>query len=150
MGCRSTAWAALAALACFLGSLDGDFVHDDVPAVRDNPDVQGTSPLTQLWLDDFWGRPMAHPASHKSYRPITVLSFREVVISLVFLLGIWPLMIALLLLLLSCPKKSLRCLHASPSQQQQYPLSWVCKAAALGLSQFSARLRPLLGKRICE
>ncbi|UYV84392.1 hypothetical protein LAZ67_X002000 [Cordylochernes scorpioides] len=40
------------------------------------------------------------------------------------------------------------CLHASPSQQQQYPLSWVCKAAALGLSQFSARLRPLLGMRI--
>ncbi|UYV71453.1 hypothetical protein LAZ67_8003298 [Cordylochernes scorpioides] len=81
--------------------------------------------------------------------------------------------------------KSLRCLHASPSQQQQYLLSWVCKAAALGLCQFSvvvvsneepqmspcisitavamstilaaaldlchffARLRPLLGMRIC-
>ncbi|UYV61991.1 hypothetical protein LAZ67_1007350 [Cordylochernes scorpioides] len=53
-----------------------------------------------------------------------------------------------MLLLLSCSKKSLRCLHASPSQQQQYPLSWVCKAAALGLSQFPARLRPLLGMRI--
>ncbi|UYV80650.1 hypothetical protein LAZ67_19001235 [Cordylochernes scorpioides] len=55
----------------------------------------------------------------------------------------------MLLLLLSGPKKSLRCLHASPSQQQQYPLSWVCKAAALGLSQCSARLWPLLGMRIC-
>ncbi|UYV74787.1 hypothetical protein LAZ67_12000976 [Cordylochernes scorpioides] len=33
-------------------------------------------------------------------------------------------------------------------QQQQCPLSWVCKAAALGLCQFSARLRSLLGMRI--
>ncbi|UYV73633.1 hypothetical protein LAZ67_11000093 [Cordylochernes scorpioides] len=54
-----------------------------------------------------------------------------------------------MLLLLSCPIKSLRCIHASPSQQQQCPLSWVCKAAALGLCQISARLRPLLAMRIC-
>ncbi|UYV61990.1 hypothetical protein LAZ67_1007348 [Cordylochernes scorpioides] len=44
--------------------------------------------------------------------------------------------------------KSLRCLHASLSQQSPCPLSWVCKAAALGPCQFSARLRPLLGMRI--
>ncbi|UYV66939.1 hypothetical protein LAZ67_4003389 [Cordylochernes scorpioides] len=31
---------------------------------------------------------------------------------------------------------SLRCIHESLSQQQQCPLSWVCKAAALGLSIF--------------
>ncbi|UYV77786.1 MAP4K1 [Cordylochernes scorpioides] len=43
----------------------------------------------------------------------------------------------LLLLLLSCPMKSFRCLHASLSQQQQCPLSWVCKAAVLGLCLFS-------------
>ncbi|UYV83042.1 K02A2.6-like [Cordylochernes scorpioides] len=47
------------------------------------------------------------------------------------------------------PGKVSRCLHTSPTQQQQYPLSWVCKAAALGLSKFSERLRPLLGMRIC-
>ncbi|UYV60976.1 hypothetical protein LAZ67_1002973 [Cordylochernes scorpioides] len=41
----------------------------------------------------------------------------------------------LLLLLLSCPMKSLRCLHTSLSQQCS--LSWMCKAAALGLCQFS-------------
>ncbi|UYV82464.1 K02A2.6-like [Cordylochernes scorpioides] len=33
--------------------------------------------------------------------------------------------------------KSLRYLHTSLSQQSQYPLSWVCKAAALGPCQFS-------------
>ncbi|UYV66276.1 hypothetical protein LAZ67_4001182 [Cordylochernes scorpioides] len=40
-------------------------------------------------------------------------------------------------LLLSCPIKSLRCLHASLSQQQQCPLSLVCNAASLGPCQFS-------------
>ncbi|UYV76106.1 hypothetical protein LAZ67_13002538 [Cordylochernes scorpioides] len=44
----------------------------------------------------------------------------------------------------------LLCFHTSLSEQQQCPLSWVCKAAALGLCQFSARLRTLLGMRICE
>ncbi|UYV84216.1 hypothetical protein LAZ67_X001549 [Cordylochernes scorpioides] len=44
--------------------------------------------------------------------------------------------------------KSLRCPRASLSQQSQCPLSWVCKAAALGPCQFSIRLRPLLGMRI--
>ncbi|UYV80393.1 PLGRKT [Cordylochernes scorpioides] len=39
------------------------------------------------------------------------------------------------LLLLSYPMKSLRCLHASLSQQ--CPLSWVCKVAVLGPFQFS-------------
>ncbi len=33
-------------------------------------------PLAQIWIDDFWGEPMASANSHKSYRPLTVLSFR--------------------------------------------------------------------------
>ena len=33
-------------------------------------------PLAQLWRDDFWGEPMASANSHKSYRPLAVLSFR--------------------------------------------------------------------------
>ncbi|UYV60715.1 hypothetical protein LAZ67_1002008 [Cordylochernes scorpioides] len=53
-----------------------------------------------------------------------------------------------LLLLLLCPMKSLRYLHTSLSQHSQCSLSWVCKAAALGLCQISARLRPLLGMSI--
>ncbi|UYV77759.1 hypothetical protein LAZ67_15002178 [Cordylochernes scorpioides] len=47
--------------------------------------------------------------------------------------------------LLSCPMKSLRCLYAFLSQQQQLPLSWVCKAAVLGPCLFSAKLWPMLG-----
>ncbi|UYV64958.1 hypothetical protein LAZ67_3002563 [Cordylochernes scorpioides] len=46
-------------------------------------------------------------------------------------------------------EKKVEMYHASPSHQQQCPLSWVCKAAALGLCQISARLRPLLDMRIC-
>lgn len=33
-------------------------------------------PLAQILTDDFWGEPMASANSHKSYRPLTVLSFR--------------------------------------------------------------------------
>jgi hypothetical protein len=33
-------------------------------------------PLSRLFSDDFWGEPMSSANSHKSYRPLTVLSFR--------------------------------------------------------------------------
>lgn len=52
-----------------------EFVHDDIVAVVRNPDVFN-SPLSDLFSNDFWGAPMSSPASHKSYRPITVLTFR--------------------------------------------------------------------------
>lgn len=32
--------------------------------------------LTQLLTNDFWGTPIRHSGSHKSYRPLCVLSFR--------------------------------------------------------------------------
>lgn len=64
------------ALGVYFNSLGGDFVHDDIPAIVRNQDVLGTTGLGQLLLNDFWGTPMSHPASHKSYRPLTVLTFR--------------------------------------------------------------------------
>ncbi len=60
----------------FLNSLGGDFVHDDLPAVLQNADVLGTTSLADLLTHDFWGRPMADTESHKSYRPLTTLTFR--------------------------------------------------------------------------
>ena len=66
----------LAAILCYLNGLDGDFVHDDVYAIRDNPDANGKAPIGNLFWNDFWGKPMCDDTSHKSYRPITVLSFR--------------------------------------------------------------------------
>ncbi|KAL1480463.1 hypothetical protein MTO96_051007 [Rhipicephalus appendiculatus] len=83
---RWTTWmpalcAGVVAVLCYVNSLDGDFVHDDLEAVVGNPDVTGesgrhASSSSSLWINDFWGRPMADPRSHKSYRPLTVLSFR--------------------------------------------------------------------------
>ncbi|KAK7604608.1 hypothetical protein V9T40_005794 [Parthenolecanium corni] len=63
-------------VVCYLNSLDGDFVHDDIPAISRNPDVLGTSSIAQLFRNDFWGTPMSDVNSHKSYRPLTVLTFR--------------------------------------------------------------------------
>ncbi|XP_060800858.1 protein O-mannosyl-transferase TMTC1 [Amyelois transitella] len=64
------------AVLSYVNSLNGDFVHDDIPAIVTNGDVTGTNSLKQLFLDDFWGTPMADVNSHKSYRPLTTLSFR--------------------------------------------------------------------------
>ena len=40
-----------------------------------NPGVVGRSPAAIL-SSDFWGVPLAHQGSHKSYRPLTTLTFR--------------------------------------------------------------------------
>lgn len=67
---------AAIAVSCYLNSLHGEFVHDDVPAVHQNQDVLALTSFGQLFANDFWGVSMADPNSHKSYRPLTVLSFR--------------------------------------------------------------------------
>lgn len=68
----------LVAVGAYLNALPADFVHDDIPAIVRNKDVLGQNPLLGLLKDDFWGVPMHDPASHKSYRPLTTLSFRFV------------------------------------------------------------------------
>lgn len=67
---------AAAVTVCYWNGLRGDFVHDDIPAVAMNADVLGTGPLARVATNDFWGTPMSDPNSHKSYRPLTTLTFR--------------------------------------------------------------------------
>ncbi|XP_029040158.2 protein O-mannosyl-transferase TMTC1-like isoform X2 [Osmia bicornis bicornis] len=67
---------ALVAVACYLNALNGDFVHDDIPAVVRNKDVLAQTPWASVLKDDFWGTPMHDINSHKSYRPLTTLTFR--------------------------------------------------------------------------
>ncbi|XP_065896491.1 protein O-mannosyl-transferase TMTC1-like isoform X2 [Dysidea avara] len=67
---------ALTAIGCYLNSLQAGLVHDDVFAIKDNGDVTTGTPLRQLFLNDFWGKSMGDPTSHKSYRPLTVMTFR--------------------------------------------------------------------------
>lgn len=73
---RASALAAAAGVCVFLNSLHGDLIFDDVHAVQRNQDVLGVTGLSELFFNDFWGEPIASNNSHKSYRPLTVLTFR--------------------------------------------------------------------------
>ena len=56
--------------------LGGPLLYDDKAAVLRNPVVIGTTPLSQVWVLDFWGEhTMEDMASHKSYRPLVTLSY---------------------------------------------------------------------------
>ena len=66
----------IVAILCYLNSLNGEFVHDDIYAIKRNQDVTGRKPLLELFYNDFWGTSMISYKSHKSYRPLTVLTFR--------------------------------------------------------------------------
>lgn len=63
-------------IVCYLNGLNGDFVHDDIPAITMNKDVLALNPTTALFKNDFWGTAMSDVSSHKSYRPLTTVSFR--------------------------------------------------------------------------
>lgn len=64
------------AVVCFASSYDGDFVFDDSEALVNNNDLSPDTPITTLFFHDFWGKNLASKTSHKSYRPLTVLTFR--------------------------------------------------------------------------
>lgn len=58
-------------------NLHRDPVLDELHIVsEDNKDVNGESTFAEIFTNDYWGRPMHSPSSHKSWRPLTVLSFR--------------------------------------------------------------------------
>ncbi|KAK1167860.1 protein O-mannosyl-transferase TMTC4-like isoform X1 [Acipenser oxyrinchus oxyrinchus] len=66
----------LVAFFCFGNSYDGDFVFDDSEAIVNNKDLKPETPLNSIWGNDFWGSNLSSNTSHKSYRPLTVLTFR--------------------------------------------------------------------------
>ena len=67
---------ALLALLVYSNSLHGDFVMDDTAAIVKNMDLRPniTSILNDVFQNDFWGTPIDTEESHKSYRPLTVLT----------------------------------------------------------------------------
>ncbi|XP_008399434.1 transmembrane and TPR repeat-containing protein 1 isoform X1 [Poecilia reticulata] len=71
-------YAALFVLCslCYSNSLYGELVHDDVWAIVNNPDVRPGSSLRNIFRNDFWGKRMADNTSHKSYRPLCILTFK--------------------------------------------------------------------------
>ncbi|XP_014442516.1 protein O-mannosyl-transferase TMTC1, partial [Tupaia chinensis] len=73
----AVALLAGASCLCYGRSLQGEFVHDDVWAIVNNPDVRAGAPLRWgIFTNDFWGKGMAENTSHKSYRPLCVLTFK--------------------------------------------------------------------------
>merc|ERR1719367_1881984 len=66
----------LVCISLYWNSLQCGFVFDDISAIRDNRDLRPHVPLTNIFQNDFWGTPMTKEQSHKSYRPLTVLTFR--------------------------------------------------------------------------
>ncbi|KAM9850674.1 protein O-mannosyl-transferase TMTC4 [Aulostomus maculatus] len=73
---RAKITVALVALLCFINSYDGDFVFDDSEAIVNNKDLKPSTPLNNIWNNDFWGSNLSSNSSHKSYRPLTVFTFR--------------------------------------------------------------------------
>ena len=67
-------------LACCLyaNTYDVGFLYDDEPAIVRNPIVARHSQTTihDVFKHDFWGHPLHLAGSHKSFRPITTLTFR--------------------------------------------------------------------------
>mgnify|MGYP001071562104 CR=1 FL=1 len=69
----------LVAALCFgvySNSLDGRFAFDDNFAIISNGDAHWGGSWLEMWRKDFWGQDIGSDGSHKSYRPLTVLSFR--------------------------------------------------------------------------
>ncbi|XP_054720816.1 protein O-mannosyl-transferase Tmtc3-like [Uloborus diversus] len=75
-GKLSYALVCTGACLCYLGALECGFVFDDVSAIQENQDLRPTTPWSNLLANDFWGTPMYKEHSHKSYRPVSVFTYR--------------------------------------------------------------------------
>ena len=64
------------AVLLYMNTIDCGFCGDDHSAVEENRNLLPTAPWLRLLEDDFWGTRMSEKYSHKSYRPLTVATFR--------------------------------------------------------------------------
>ncbi|MEW5299918.1 MAG: hypothetical protein WDW36_002888 [Sanguina aurantia] len=72
-------FVGLVAVAVNFNTLPAEFAFDDYFAVVYNGDVnRDANPIVQLLSHDFWGQSISSDMSHKSYRPLTALSFRTI------------------------------------------------------------------------
>lgn len=72
----SSILVALFSLICYWSSVRGDFVFDDSEAIVNNEDVTGDASVSAIFSHDFWGGDISSNLSHKSYRPLTTLTFK--------------------------------------------------------------------------
>ena len=64
------------AVLLYINTMDCGLCFDDEKAIRENPDLRPNASWGNLLKDDFWGFPINSTYSHKSYRPLTVVTFR--------------------------------------------------------------------------
>ena len=67
---------ACVSVLLYLNTLHGDLVFDDQAAIVENKDLLPSSPWSNLLWHDFWGDPLTHNKSHKSYRPLSSATFK--------------------------------------------------------------------------
>jgi hypothetical protein len=65
------------AAGCYTVSLHGEFAFDDHLALVNNDDTRPNSAIGSMLFHDFWGQSIESASSHKSYRPLTTLAFRQ-------------------------------------------------------------------------
>lgn len=63
-------------IVLFSNSIHNEFTFDDVYAIVGNDDATAKSSFESLWKNDYWGQDISEEGSHKSYRPLTILTFR--------------------------------------------------------------------------
>lgn len=75
---RPSLWTCLVSIVAYWDgeAIRGSYVYDDAGSIKNNVVVKGDVPWTEAFTRDFWGTPMIERQSHKSFRPITTLSFR--------------------------------------------------------------------------
>lgn len=73
-------------VGCYWNSLSCGFVFDDVSAILDNKDLRPTTPIRNLFLNDFWGTPMAEVKQALSHQ----YDFEGFVTQAIFLKKGWP------------------------------------------------------------
>lgn len=75
---RPSLWTAIIAVGAYwdTAALKGKWVYDDAGSVAKNVVVNGQVPWKDAFTRDFWGTPMVEQQSHKSFRPITTLTFK--------------------------------------------------------------------------
>ena len=73
---RAALASAVVGFLLYLNSLGLGFCLDDQAAVKGNQDLLGNASWADLFRHDFWGKDISETDSHKSYRPLTVATFR--------------------------------------------------------------------------
>ena len=64
------------ALLMYLNSIHGALMFDDEPAIVRNMDLRPQIRWRELLTHDFWGTSIRLKSSNKSYRPLTVATFK--------------------------------------------------------------------------